>query len=147
MTATHSGTLKFNKKEYKATGKVVQVCRVHDNVFWVKIPCDFMGTARAATRIWIRCNCDRAIFVGCDFLQQRTCFRSCRVSRILVNTAFVMQGAPECLSFVFNEDGKCSSYTGGECSLVSMWWLLSGALVAHPLAREHRMLAACCVSG
>lgn len=25
VTATHSGTLKFNKKEYKATGRVVQV--------------------------------------------------------------------------------------------------------------------------
>ena len=25
-----------------------------------------------------------------------------------------LQGAPECQSFVFNEDGKCSSYTGGE---------------------------------
>jgi hypothetical protein len=46
VTGTHTGTLKFNRKEYNATGKVVQ-------------------------------------------------------------------GAPECLSFVFNEDGKCSSYTGG----------------------------------
>lgn len=46
VTGTHSGTLKFNKKEYKATGRVVQ-------------------------------------------------------------------GAPECLSFIFNEQGKCTSYTGG----------------------------------
>jgi hypothetical protein len=28
-----------------------------------------------------------------------------------------LQGAPECQSFVFNEDGKCTSYTGGEPSL------------------------------
>jgi hypothetical protein len=28
VTGTHSGTLKFNSKEYKATGKVVQVRRV-----------------------------------------------------------------------------------------------------------------------
>ena len=29
-----------------------------------------------------------------------------------------LQGAPECQSFVFNKDGKCTSYTGGEPPLL-----------------------------
>ena len=53
-------------------------------------------------------------------------------------------GAPECMSFVFDKDGKVSSFTGGYimdrsvplyaarplCSLVNACWLLSGIMAA-----------------
>ena len=45
--------------------------------------------------------------------------RRCSASRLVVTPVRdsaadkVVQGAPECMSYTFNADGKCTSFTGG----------------------------------
>lgn len=55
-----------------------------------------------------------------------------------------LQGAPECLSFVFNKDGKCTSYTGGarrirrtSCCMPPYFWPWNKRDGTYAIPRQH----------
>ena len=63
-----------------------------------------------------------------------------------VLTAQEVLGAPECMSFVFNEDGKVSSFTGGyimdrwDCLPVSIFFFECFAFRVEPFHPTCRLL-------